>query len=313
MLGMSKILAITGPTGPKSGSSFLRLVMEHIQVIQTMFPDGIKLLVRNPQKLDGIENRITTYQICVGNLEDEEYVKDALQDVDTLIHIAGINQSKTIVRAAAMSGVRRILVVHTTGIYSRYKKAGEEYREIDDFVYQTCNENNIIITILRPTMIYGNSQDNNVIKFIKAVDKLPIMPVVNGARYKLQPVHYEDLADAYYRVLVNENETANRDFVLSGGSEIELREMLTVIGKNLGKTVKFISIPFKMAYLGACVLYYLTFKNLDYCEKVQRLCEPRVYSHDEATKAFGYHPRTFEEGVREEVKAYLSKGKGSEG
>ena len=105
------------------------------------------------------------------------------------------------------------------------------------------------------------------------VDKLPIMPVVNVARYKLQPVHYEDLADGYYKVLVNEEATANKDYNLSGGSEIELREMLTVIGENLGK-------------------------------KVQRLCEPRVFSYEDAKRDFGYSPRTFQDGIMGEVKEY---------
>ena len=57
---------------------------------------------------------------------------------------------------------------------------------------QKCKENNIGLTIFRPTMIYGNANDNNVVKFIKIVDFFPIMPVVNDARYDLQPVHYMD-------------------------------------------------------------------------------------------------------------------------
>ena len=161
-----------------------------------------------------------------------------------------------------------------------------------------------MLTILRPTMIYGNVQDNNVVTFIKMVDKLPLMPVVNGARYELQPVHYKDLGDAYFTVLMNEKATANKDFVLSGGEPILLRDMLIEIGKNLGKKVKFISCPYWIAYSGACVLYAVTLTKKDYREKVQRLCEPRVYSHDAAAKAFGYSPRSFKVGIVDEVKEY---------
>ena len=203
--------------------------------------------------------------------------------------------------------MRRLILIHTTGIYSKYKAAGEEYREIDSFVYITCKEHNIVLTILRPTMIYGNTTDNNVVKFIKMVDKLPLMPVVNGARYELQPVHYKDLGDAYYAVLMNEEATANRDFNLSGGEPIMLRDMLSEIGKNLGKKLKFISCPFGLAYLGAWLVYIVTLKKMDYREKVQRLCEPRIFSHEEATRAFGYNPRIFQIGVVDEVKQYKEK------
>ena len=48
-----------------------------------------------------------------------------------------------------------------------------------------------------------------------------------------------------------------------------------------------------------------TFGKKDYREKVQRLVEPRVYSHDEAKQIFGYNPRTFQEGIVNEVKQYI--------
>jgi nucleoside-diphosphate-sugar epimerase len=237
-------------------------------------------------------------------LDDEGYLDNSLKDVDTVVHIAGIGFSSQITKAAVKNHVRRLILVHTTGIYSKYKAAGEEYRKIDDFIYKTCKEHNIVLTILRPTMIYGNISDNNVVQFIKMVDKLPVMPVVNRARYKLQPVHYEDLADAYYKVLINEKTTSGKDYNLSGGAEIELRQMLTVIGENLGKKVKFISCPFLIAYVGAWGLYLMSFTKKDYREKVQRLCEPRVFSYEVAKRDFGYKPRTFNVGIADEVKEY---------
>lgn len=244
-------------------------------------------------------------EIKKGNFDDLDFLKEALSGVDTIVHIAGIMLSKKLIEAAACIGVRRAILVHTTGIYSKYKMAGEEYRKIDSAVYDICKKNDIALTILRPTMIYGNLTDNNVAIFIKMVDKFPIMPVVNGARYELQPVHYEDLAKAYYQVLTHETETAGCDFDLSGGAPIQLREMLQEIGKNLGKQVRFFSVPYPLAYAGAVMLYGLTFKKKDYREKVQRLCEPRAYSHEDATRAFGYAPMGFKEGIIREVEEYL--------
>lgn len=61
---------------------------------------------------------------------------------------------------------------------------------------------------------YVDIHDNNVCQFVKMVDIFPIMPAVNGARYELQPVHYEDLGKAYYQVLMNEKSTANKNFNL---------------------------------------------------------------------------------------------------
>ena len=245
-----------------------------------------------------------TLPIKRGEITDESFLSDSLSGCDTLIHVAGIHWSREIVNAAAYNNIRRLILVHTTGIYSKYKAAGEEYRHIDDYVEKQCKENNIILTILRPTMIYGNIHDMNVVKFISLVDKFPIMPIVRSARFELQPVHYKDLGKAYYDVLMNEK-TCGHNYNLSGGEIIQLRDMLTVIGENLGKKVIFISCPFWIAYGGAWGLYCASFGRIDYREKVQRLCEPRVYDHDDATRDFGYNPRMFRIGIVDEVKEYL--------
>ena len=303
---MRKILVLTGVTG-KSGGALAQIIGNNLDAVNLMFPDGIRTVVRETSKTDRLEAAIPNIQKIIGNLTDRETLNSVLEGADTLVHVAGIHWSKEVVQAAAENHLRRLILVHTTGIYSKYKAAGEEYRKIDEFVYRTCKDNGIILTVLRPTMIYGNTSDRNVVTFIKMVDKFPIMPVVNGAKYELQPVHYEDLGDAYFKVLMNEEATANKDFILSGGAPILLRDMLLEIGKNLGKQVKFISCPFWIAYSGAWVVYCLTLKKKDFREKVQRLCEPRTFSYLEAAEAFGYSPRTFQDGVKDEVAQYLKE------
>ena len=168
-----------------------------------------------------------------------------------------------------------------------------------------CKSKNIILTILRPTMIYGTINDRNVASFIKMVDTLPFMPVVNNAEYELQPVHFADLGKAYYDVLVNEKITGGHDYILSGGEEITLRDMLIEMGAYLSRKMRFVSFPFWFAYSGAWLLYLVSIGKMDYREKVQRLCEPRVYPHEEASRDFGYSPRTFRSAIGEEVREYM--------
>lgn len=292
-------LAVTGITG-KSGSVFAEYLKENEDTIRTMFPEGIRLLTH---KRKGTVFDFKNLEIFEGNLEDTDYIKKALEGVNTLVHIAGIHWSREVVDAACSAGIKRLICVHTTGIYSKYKEAGEEYRRIDEYVERLCRENGIGLTILRPTMIYGNTSDQNVIKFIKMVDRLPVMPVVNGARYELQPVNYKDLGRAYYDVLMNEK-TIGNNYVLSGKKPVELREMFIIMGRELGKKVRFVSVPYFIAYPGALVVYYITFKKKDFREKVQRLCEPRAYDHKEAQNDFGYAPMSFEEGIKDEIKEY---------
>ena len=301
---MGKKLCLIGVTGKKSGGVLAELISENISVINDMFPGGIVVLTRPESDTAKLKSLLPEAEVYGGNIAEPAFLEEHFKDVDTVIHLASIHFSSGITDAAATCHVRRLILIHTTGIYSKYKAAGEGYRKIDDYVYRVCRENNIVLTICRPTMIYGNIYDNNVIVFVKMVDRLPIMPVVNGARYELQPVHYSDLAKAYYEILIHEETTGNRDFNLSGGKPIMLRDMFTVIGQNLGKKVHFISCPYPIAYGGAWLIYLLSLKKIDMREKVQRLCEPRTFTHEEAFEAFGYDPVNFEEGIVEEVRQY---------
>ncbi|MCR5591887.1 MAG: hypothetical protein K6F73_10195 [Lachnospiraceae bacterium] len=301
---MYEILAITGITG-KTGQAFAYNLEKHADTIKAMFPGGIRLLLHKERGRDA--DILPSFEVerMYGDLEDELFLSEALLGVDTIVHIAGIHWSRQLTTAAAGNFVRRMIAVHTTGIYSKYKEAGEEYRNIDDFVYMMCRSKNIILSILRPTMIYGTINDRNVATFIKMVDKLPVMPVVNNALYELQPVHFEDLGRAYYDVLINESITGGHDYILSGGEEIMLRDMLIEMGAYLSKKMRFVNVPFPIAYGGAWLLYLLSAMKIDLREKVQRLCEPRVYPHEEASRDFGYSPRTFRSAIGDEVREYM--------
>lgn len=303
---MNRRLVITGVTGEKSGAAFVRQLHAHRTDIRAAFPGGIRALVRPSSCTDYLKQMLPDVEIFVGEFVRSELLDQVLAGTDTVVHNAGIQTSLPIVEAAARCHVRRAILVHTTGIYSKYKQAGEGYREIDADVARICRDHNISLTILRPTMIYGTLSDRNVSQFIRMVDRLPLMPVIRGARYWLQPVWFEDLGRAYYLALTRESATAGKNYDLSGGAPILLRDMLSEIGTQLGKKrVRFINCPFALAYTGAFLLRALSLGRIDLREKVQRLCEDRAYPHEAASADFGYDPVSFPEGVRGEIHAYL--------
>jgi len=297
-------LAITGITG-KNGKYLWKHISENRDTVLNKWT-GIKCLIRDIGKTDFMNlSGSIPVEFITGNAHDEQCTDKLLEDCDTVLHIAGIDKSLNIMHSAIRNKTGRVILVHTTGIYSRYKAAGEEYRRIEEEVYRLAREHGIALTILRPTMIYGTLNDRNVAAFIKLVDKFRVVPTVNGGHYALQPVHCADLGKAFYQVLMNPEICNGNDYVLSGGAPIELREMLEVIAENLGVKRRYISCPFPVAYVGAWGLYLLTLRKKDYREKVQRLCEPRAYSFEKAAHDFGYCPREFREGITGEVQDYL--------
>ena len=132
-------LAITGVTG-KSGSYFWKLVLENEALIKNKWPEGINLISRNKEKLENLEKGSLSTTCFYGDLTESDLTDVFCNGCDTLMHIAGIHWSLQLVKSAVKAGIKRMILVHTTGIYSKYKAAGEEYRQIDSQIYDIAKK-----------------------------------------------------------------------------------------------------------------------------------------------------------------------------
>lgn len=297
-----KNIIVTGVTG-KSGLYFYQELCRNAAALSDCH---FYFIVRDEAKAKKLLCSDLNQTLLEGSLTDKAFVSSIFKmgGVKILLHIAGIDKSLDLVGAAVKAGVSRLILVHTTGIYSKYKAAGEGYRQIEKKIDALVDGRDIQLTYLRPTMIYGTVNDKNVVVFMRMVDKLRIFPVVNGARYELQPVWCGDLGKAYFQVLMNPRRAAKHSYNLSGGRPIMLLDMFKVMAGYLGVKNTFVSVPFPVAYGLAWALYLATFGRVDYREKVQRLVEPRTFDYQDAANDFGYAPKTFEEGVKAEVEEY---------
>lgn len=161
-------------------------------------------------------------------------------------------------------------------------------------------------------MIYGDLCDRNMSKFIKMVDKLRIMPVINGGNSLIQPVNARDLGHAFFTVMMSPENTADKAYDLSGEKPIKMIEVFKLISQELNKKTTYSSVPLGLGVLITRVLKIVTLGKIDYIERVQRMGEDRSYSHDHATNDFGYNTMPFEKGIQIEVQEYLKKKEASQ-
>jgi nucleoside-diphosphate-sugar epimerase len=153
-------------------------------------------------------------------------------------------------------------------------------------------------------MIYGYINDQNIIKFIKMIDRFRIFPIIDHGVSLLQPVNGKDLGKAYYQIL-NKPEIMQGDYNLSGEKPITMLEMFNMISAELNKKITFVSVPLGLGVFMAKCLKICTFGKVDYVEKVLRMGEDRNFSHTDAEQDFGYKPMHFNEGLKLEINQYL--------
>lgn len=296
------MLLVTGITG-HTGGYFIK------ELVENKYKGKIRCIVRSTSDTKTLENSGLDIEIIIGDINNNELVETIMNNVKTVLHIYNIHQSTSILKSAIKNKVNKVILVHTTGVYSQFKSASLQYNLIEKEIDQisSAEKYKTNITILRPTMIYGDLCDRNISKFIKMVDKLKFIPVINGGKSLIQPVNARDLGKAYYSVLMNEDKTSNKSYILSGEKPITLIEVLRLISIELNRKVMFISIPLKPGIILARLAKVLSLGKVDIVEKIQRMGEDRSFPHDEAFRDFGYSPIKFDRGLNIEVKQYLNK------
>ncbi|MEH6993698.1 NmrA family NAD(P)-binding protein [Neobacillus drentensis] len=297
------MLLITGITG-HSGKYFLQ------ELIKNRYDGPVRCIVRETSDTSMIDNAGLNIEKVIGDLDDQEFMNEVMVGVNTVLHIASIFYSVSVMKAAVENDVKRAIFVHTTGIYSKYKSASEEYKNIEQTIDGIIKKSNSTIGLiyLRPTMIYGYTNDRNMIVFIKMVDRLRLFPIIDHGRNMLQPVNGRDLGKAYYQILSQSN-IISGDYILSGEKPTSMKDLFELISYHLGKKTTFISVPLALGEFMAKCLKVFTFGKVDYIERVQRMGEDRNFSHKEAAKEFEYSPMPLSEGLKLEIEDYLNKVK----
>ncbi|WP_179865755.1 NAD-dependent epimerase/dehydratase family protein [Bacillus wiedmannii] len=291
------MLYVTGITG-HTGKWFLK------KLVSENYTGKIRCLVRKESDTSFIDQAGLDIEKVYGSLDDKQVLETTMNGVETVMHIATIKFSNNVMDAAIKNNVKWAVLVHTTGRYSNYKSASEEYIEIEDNLLNKRNK--IGITVLRPTMIYGSSGDRNMYKLVDYLYKKKFFPMFGKGENLMQPVHAKDLGDAYYNVLLNREKTFNKEYNLSGKAAIAYIDLVKCVSKTLNRKNVIVKLPLWFSILAAKIYNAVNKKAVISVEQVLRMQEDKDFRYDEASKDFGYSPITFEEGIKGEVEEYLN-------
>ena len=101
------------------------------------------------------------------------------------------------------------------------------------------------MTILRPSVLFAI--DEGLLGVLeKLTQSTPIMPLIGGGRTRLQPVHVDDVAEAVYQSL-RHPDAVGKTYELGGPETYTIRQILGLLLAHMGRSRRFISIPFVLA------------------------------------------------------------------
>ncbi|MCI5137642.1 MAG: NAD-dependent epimerase/dehydratase family protein [Candidatus Electrothrix sp. AR1] len=180
-------------------------------------------------------------RIAIGDLNSPKTLEQALHGIDILINIAslGFGHAEGIVAAAENAGIKRVLFISTTAIFTNLNAPSKVMRLAAE---KRITESTLDYTVLRPTMIYGSSQDRNICRLIKYLQKYPVLPVVGSGEHLQQPIFVKDVAQAIIQAMYSEK-SCRKSYNISGAEPLSFNNLVTVICSQLSRSVRILHVP----------------------------------------------------------------------
>jgi NADH dehydrogenase len=181
-----------------------------------------------------------------------------------------IANSKVLFDAAKRAGIGRIVHISIT---NPDRKSDLPYfrgkAELEDYIKQT----GVSYSILRPAVLFGK-EDILINNIAWGLRRLPLFGIYGDGRYRLQPIHVDDLAAAAVdRITGDANETTDA----IGPETFHYRDLVELIAREIGSRTLIVAMPAKLAYQGVRVIGWVVGDVINTRYEVRGLMQERLY------------------------------------
>ena len=235
-------------------------------------------------------------EVFHGDARVENSFVQALNGMDVLLHVAGMEYAPQVIPAMRRSGVERLVVVGSTSVHSAYEHRSGWRRTMETLV----RESGLDWTIVRPTMIYGSELDKNMHKLLRFLDRSPVFPVFGSGANLWQPVYYKDLARGIMAA-IEKPEAVYQSYDLPGAEPLAYLDLVRTTARALGRNPRIVRLPLEPVRQALRLAEFVRLPLPVESEQVMRLREDKAYSCEKARQDLVYTPRTFPEGMELEV------------
>lgn len=162
-------------------------------------------------------------------------------------HSQAVQNTLALFHAAKAAGVQRVVHVSIT---NPSLDSPLEYFRGKAVLEQALIDSGMSYAILRPAVLFGKEDIliNNIAWMLR---RLPVFGVFGDARYRLQPIYVDDLAT----LAVEQGQSSGNVVINAIGPEtFTYRDLVTTIGRLIGKPRPILPVPPSLGYAAGWVL-----------------------------------------------------------
>jgi nucleoside-diphosphate-sugar epimerase len=320
---------VTGATGFTGGHLARSLAARGYEVAA---------LVRDPGRAQLLAQ--AGVELVAGDIRDRAALDRATAGAAVVYHIAAIYRQAglaedayravnakavaTVIEAAAVSGVRRVVHCSTVGVHGDVEgppatedaalKPGDIYQvtklEGEGAARDAARKTGVEVVIARPTGIYGPG-DRRLLKLFRGVARRRFVVLGDGRIY-YHLTYIDDLVEGF-RLCGEVPRAAGRTYILAGGDVTTLNELIARIAAAAGVPPPRLHLPVWPFWLAgaACEAACAPFgiEPPLYRRRVDFFTKSRAFDISRARQELGYAPAvSLDEGIRRTLAWYRQAG-----
>jgi len=291
------MILLTGATGFLGGHLVKKLSEERMEV---------RCLIRPSSAVQSLEG--SGASLCEGDVTDVGSLKEATKGAKAIVHLVGIIQegpgvtfeaihshgTRNLVEAGLESGVERFVYVSALGARA---DAITRYHLTKWDAEEAVRKSGMEFTILRPSVIFGPG-DGFTNTLADLCRKSPIIPVIGGGRYRLQPISVHNVVSAIVQSL-NGGSALNKVIEMGGPDQLEFIEILDIIARSIGVRKVRLKIPSIPLRLLVGFMEKVMANPPVTVDQINMLLEENICDNKEMLETFDLQSIRFSEGIKE--------------
>ena len=185
-------------------------------------------------------------------------------------HANAVLHAKTLFEAAKRAGVTRIVHISIT---NPDRNSDLPYFSGKAEMEEHLKSTGLSHCILRPTVLFGK-EDILINNIAWGLRYLPVFGIFGDGRYRLQPIHVDDLAEA---VVLQAHERTNSTIDAVGSETFHYRDMVEMIAEAIGVRPRIVFLPPALAYQATRIVGWFVDDVVITREEIRGLMEERLY------------------------------------
>ncbi|CAK7192976.1 hypothetical protein COMNV_01187 [Commensalibacter sp. Nvir] len=281
-ISLPKSVHVIGANGRSGKDLVKKLQTYHCNVVA---------LIRNKEKWlqTGIQCEYRLIDLDTKN----PHLKRTLYDASHIVNTAHARYTSTIL-AAGPSDTTYIFL-GSTRKFTKWPDSHGNGVLAGEKAFLHSKRNGVM---LHPTMIYGSEGENNVQRLANFLKKLPIIPLPDGGKALVHPIHQSDVTKAILHAL-SKNWIGFHSIIIAGGSVHSYKNFIEIIMETTNIPSKsFINVPLPLLKIASLFTQIIPFVPSIKTAEIQRLIEDKNFSIKEMQEKLGFQPIDFKEGLK---------------